>query len=509
MGSPFWMRDGFNAGETSVSSLTCYAFTLAQWSVSDACDFRGTRLGIVRPFSAPRPLRATAVGRMLSMIDTKQYVIKQIEERDIRFLRLWFIDILGNLKNIAITPSDIDTAFEEGIGFDGSSIDGLACVQDSDMLAHPEPSTFQVLPWRPSNNGVARMFCDIYTPDGEPARADSRHILMKMLKKASSLGYAVNVGTAVEYFCFKDSMSPDPIDRGGYFDLAPLDNAADLRRDTVLTLEQMGIPVEYSHHEAAPAQQEIDLRYCDALAAADAVITARLVIKETAYAQGLHATFMPKPLEGCPGSAMHVHQSLFDEEGNAFFDANDPDGYGLSSAAKSYIAGLLKYAPEYMLVTNQFVNSYKRFVPDLDAPLHACWGQANRSAMVRVPRYKPTKGSSTRVEVRSVDSAANPYLAFAVMIGAGLRGMEEGLELPAPILKNAFALSSSEREEMGLVPLPSDLSRAVDAFEQSELMREVLGDSVHSYLVKTKRAEWEEYRAHVTSWEIDRYLATL
>lgn len=443
------------------------------------------------------------------MIDTKQYVVKQIEERDIRFLRLWFVDVFGNLKNIAITPSDIDTAFEEGIGFDGSSIAGLASLNESDMLAHPDASTFQTLPWRPRNNGVARMFCDLLTPEGTPAPADSRHILMEMLKKAASMGYSVNVGTAVEYFCFKSATSPDPIDRGGYFDLAPLDDAADLRRDTVLTLEQMGVSVEYSHHESSPAQQEIDLRYCDALAAADAVVTARHVVKEAASAHGMHASFMPKPLEDHPGSAMHVHQSLFDGDGNAFFDADDPQGWGLSPVGKCYIAGLLKYAREYALVTNQYVNSYKRFVDGMGAPLYATWGQANRSAMVRVPRYKPGKGSSTRVEIRSVDSAANPYLTLAVTLAAGLKGIEEGLALEAPATCDIFAMSDEQVAAAGYEPLPRDLPRAIDAFEKSDLMREVLGDAVHGYLVRAKRAEWEEYRAHVTSWEIDRYLAML
>lgn len=443
------------------------------------------------------------------MIDTKQYVVKQIEERDIRFLRLWFVDVFGNLKNIAITPSDIDTAFEEGIGFDGSQIAGLAPLNESDILAHPDASTFQTLPWRPRNNGVARMFCDLRTPDGALLCADSRHILMGVLKKAASMGYSVNVGTAVEYFCFKSASAPEPIDCGGYFDLAPLDDAADLRRETVLTLEQMGVSVEYSHHESSPAQQEIDLRYCDALSAADAVVTARHVVKEAAYAHGMHASFMPKPLEDHPGSAMHVHQSLFDEAGNAFFDANDPQGWGLSAEGKSYIAGLLKYAPEFSLVTNQYVNSYKRFVAGMDAPMYASWGHANRSAMVRVPGYKPGKGSSTRVEIRSVDSAANPYLTLAVTIAAGLKGIEEGLTLCAPATQNLFELSDERACGLGLAPLPRDLSRAVDAFEASDLMREVLGDAVHGYLVRTKRAEWEEYRAHVTSWEIDRYLAAL
>lgn len=444
------------------------------------------------------------------MIDTKQYVIKQIEERDIRFLRLWFTDIFGNLKNVAITPSDVEVAFEEGIGFDGSSVDGLASLHESDMLVHPDASTFQVLPWRPRNNGVARMFCDLLTPEGQPAKGDSRQVLLNVIRKASSMGYSVNIGTAIEYFCFKSSQSPDPIDQGGYFDLAPLDNAADLRRDTVLTLEQMGIPVEYSHHEAAPSQQEIDLRYCDALSAADAVMTARLVIKETAYAQGLHASFMPKPIEDQPGSAMHIHLSLFDENGrNAFFDEDDPDGNGLSQTAKHFIAGLLKYAPEYMLVTNQYVNSYKRLVSGFDSPIHVSWGSRNRSTMVRVPRYKPGKPSSTRVELRSVDSAANPYLAFAVTLGAGLKGIEEQLPLAAAVNDNIFALTPEELRERGLELLPSDLSRAVDAFEGSALMREILGDHVCDYLVASKRAEWEEYRRHVSEWDIKRYLARL
>ncbi len=443
------------------------------------------------------------------MIDTKEYVIKQIEERDIRFLRLWFTDLLGGLKNVAITPSDIEAAFEEGIGFDATSVCGLAPLQDGDMLVHPDPSTFQALPWRPANNGVARMFCDIRMPDGSNAEGDSRHILMRALDKAAAMGFSVNVGVAIEYFCFKSNTAPDPIDRAACFDLSPLDNAADLRRETVLMLEQMGIPVEYSHHGAAPAQQEIDLRYSDALSAADAMVTARLVIKETAAEHGLHATFMPKPLGGEQGSGLHLHQSLFDENGNAFYDPEDPDGYRLSSEAKSYIAGLLKYAPEYTLVTNQYVNSYKRIVPGFDCPTHITWGNGNRTVMVRVPRYKPTKKNSMRVAVRSVDSAANPYLAIAVLVSAGLRGIKEGLSLPAPLAVNAFELSDAERAELGIEPLPHDLSRAVDAFEKSDFMREVLGESVHAWFVRTKRDEWEDFRSHITQWEVNRYLATL
>ena len=443
------------------------------------------------------------------MIDTKEYVIKQIEERDIRFLRLWFTDLLGGLKNVAITPSDVESAFEEGMGFDGASVCGLAPLQEGDMLLFPDPSTFQMLPWRPANKGVARMFCDIYTPDGNHAEGDSRHILMRTLDKAASMGFSVNVGSAIEYFCFKSNTSPDPIDCGSCFDLAPLDNAADLRRETVLMLEQMGIPVEYSYHETSPAQQEVDLRYSDALSAADAVMTARLVIKETASERGFHATFMPKPLIKAQGSGMHLHQSLFDENGNVFYDPDDADGYCLTAVAKSYIAGLLKYASEYTLITNQYVNSYKRILPGFDCPTHISWGNSNRTTMVRVPRYKPTKGNSTRVAVRSVDSAANPYLAIAALVSAGLRGIEENLTLPAPLTVNAFKLSSAEQEELGIAPIPSDLSRAIDAFEKSDFMREVLGEATHAWLVRNKRDEWEDYRAHVTQWEIDRYLATL
>ena len=444
------------------------------------------------------------------MIDRRQYVYRQIEERDVRFIRLWFTDLLGGLKNVAITPSDIDEAFEEGMGFNGASVEGLAAVEKSDMLIHPDPETFQVLPWRPKDNAVARMFCDIRRSDGTPAKADSRRLLREMLDKASDMGFNLNVGTALEFFYFKNDRSPEPIDRGGYFDISPVDAAADLRRETVLTLEQMGIPVEYSYHECSPGQQEIDLRYTDALEAADAIMTARLVIREVAASHGVHASFMPKPIENQAGSAMHVHMSLFDEAGeNAFFDGDDPDGYNLSQVAKMFIAGLMKYAPEYMLVTNQWVNSYKRLVPGYDAPMYVSWGQSNRSSLVRVPRYKPGKATSSRVEVRTVDCAANPYLAIAVMLGAGLKGIEDGLELPAPVTANVFDLTPAQREEMGLEPLPTNLAWAIDRFASSQLMREILGEDVFSYLIKSKRAEWESYRSHVTSWEIDRYLAKL
>ena len=444
------------------------------------------------------------------MIDTIRYVNKQIEERDIRFIRLWFTDLLGNLKSFAITPSAVEEALVEGIGFDGSAIDGVKREdQKSDMLVFPDPSTFQVLPWRPQDKGVARMFCDIRTPEGVPSIGDSRHILMNVLKRGAEKGLILNAGTELEYFYFKDAAVPEPIDCGGYFDLTPLDNASDLRRETILTLEQMGVPVQASLHEDAPSQHEIDLGFSDALSAADAVMNARLVVKEIASAHGVHASFMPKPLTGVSGSAMFVHESLLTEDGNAFYDANDPDGYGLSTLAKRYIAGILKYAPEFMLVTNQYVNSYKRLVTGFDAPTHISWGNRNRSTIVRIPRFKPSKEISARIQLRNADSAANPYLTLAVTFGAGLKGIEEELPLPAPVESDLFSMTPAQRAELGIDPLPTDLSRAVDAFEASDLMRDILGDYVHDYLVSTKRAEWEEYRSQVSRWEIDRYLPKL
>ena len=444
------------------------------------------------------------------MIDTIRYVNKQIGERDIRFIRLWFTDLLGNLKSFAITPSAVEEALVEGIGFDGSAIDGVKREdQKSDMLVFPDPSTFQVLPWRPQDKGVARMFCDIRTPEGVPSIGDSRHILMNVLKRGAEKGLILNAGTELEYFYFKDAAVPEPIDCGGYFDLTPLDNASDLRRETILTLEQMGVPVQASLHEDAPSQHEIDLGFSDALSAADAVMTARLVVKEIASAHGVHASFMPKPLTGVSGSAMFVHESLLTEDGNAFYDANDPDGYGLSTLSKRYIAGILKYAPEFMLVTNQYVNSYKRLVTGFDAPTHISWGNRNRSTIVRIPRFKPSKEISARIQLRNADSAANPYLTLAVTFGAGLKGIEEELPLPAPVESDLFSMTPAQRAELGIDPLPTDLSRAVDAFEASYLMRDILGDYVHDYLVSTKRAEWEEYRSQVSRWEIDRYLSKL
>ncbi len=439
----------------------------------------------------------------------RDYVLKTIEERNIKFVRFWFTDVLGFLKSFAVTDSEIEGAFDEGMGFDGSSIDGFSRIEESDMVAFPDPSTFQVVPWRPAEHGVARMFCDIVTPEGEPFVGDPRNCLKRMLAKAKGMGYTMYVGPELEFFYFADENGTQIIDRGGYFDLTPLDVASDLRRETVLTLEKMGIPVEYSHHEVAPSQHEIDLRYSDALTMADNVMTYRLVVKEVAMANGVYATFMPKPIAGENGSGMHTHQSLFDANGNAFFDPQDPEGFHLSKVAKHYIAGLLKYAPEFCVVTNQFVNSYKRLVPGYEAPTYVTWARRNRSAQVRVPMYKPGKEAATRIELRSPDPSCNPYLAFAVMLGAGLKGIEEELPLMPEATNNIFHMTDDELAAAGIRTLPGNLGEAIDRFEHSELMREVLGEHVHSFFVSNKRAEWDEYKTYVSGWELDRYLGIL
>ncbi|MGI6033147.1 MAG: glutamine synthetase family protein [Coriobacteriales bacterium] len=434
----------------------------------------------------------------------RDYVLKTVKERHIHFIRMWFTDVLGQMKSFAITPSELEASFEEGMGFDGSSIEGFARSSESDMIAFPDASTFQVLPWRPTDDGVARMFCNICTPDGEQFEGDPRYVLRRMLRKAADLGYQFNVGPEVEYFYFKDAERPVPLDYAGYFDLTADDTASDLRRDTILTLEQMGIPVEYSHHEAAPSQQEIDLRYDDALSMADAVMTYRLVVKEVALKHGVHASFMPKPIAGINGSGMHVHQSLFSDDENIFYDANDPQGFGLSEIAKHYMAGLLKYAPEFTLITNQYVNSYKRLVPGFEAPITISWAGSNRNALIRVPRYKPGKPEAARFEFRSPDSACNPYLVFAVLLGAGLKGIEEGLELEEPIDNDVSEMNRAELVEQGVRLLPGSLGEATTLFAQSELMKEILGEDMHRFIVENKLEEWGTYCSQVTQWEIDR-----
>ncbi len=440
----------------------------------------------------------------------QDFVIKTIKGRDVHFVRLWFADVLGVMKSFAVIPGEIENAFSDGMGFDGSCIEGFSRVKEADMLAYPDPVTFQVLPWRPESNAVARMFCDIRTPEGEPFQGDPRHVLARMTEKAQEKGYTFNVGPELEYYYFKDPEGTEVLDHGGFFDLTSLDCASDLRRDTVLTLEKMGIPVEYSHHERGASQHEIDLRFTDALSMADAVMTYKLVVKEIAIQHGVYASFMPKPLASQPGSGMDVHQSLFDFDGNnVFFDPQDPQGYNLSEKGRQYLAGLLRYAPEFCLVTNQHVNSYKRLVAG-DVARHVAWGRANRSALVRIPWRRPGNETSFRFELRSPDPSTNPYLAFSVMLAAGLKGIEEKLVLPDPFEDcDLSTLSRSELEERGIVTLPENLGEAVELFENSELMRETLGEHIHDYLVAAKRSEWDSYQAFVSQWEHDRYLGVL
>lgn len=441
----------------------------------------------------------------------QDFVLKTIESRDVHFVRCWFTDVLGNMKSFAVVPGELDHAFQDGMGFDGSCIKGFSESQETDLLAFPDPSTFQVLPWRPQSNAVARMFCDIRMPDGSPFESDPRCILKRMVRKAAEMGFTFNVGPELEFFYFKDPTGTEVLDKGSYFDLTTLDYASDLRRDTVLALEKMGIPVEYSHHELAPSQHEIDLRFSDALSMADAVMTYKLVVKEIALKHGVYASFMPKPMSDTPGSAMHVHQSLFDEEGNnAFFDGSDESGYNLSRIAKCYMAGILKYAPEFCLITNQYVNSYKRLASGIQAPVNIAWARNNRSAIVRVPGYRPAEKDACRIELRSPDPASNPYLAFAAMLAAGLAGIEEGLELAQPCeAQDLASLSRHELADMGIEQLPKTLYEAIERFEESDLMKRTLGPYAHSYLVKAKLEEWDAYQRIVTPWELDRLLAVL
>ena len=436
------------------------------------------------------------------------FVLRSVEERDIRFVRLWFTDVLGNLKSFAISPEDLEEAFEEGIGFDGSAVDGFAALEESDMLAFPDASTFQVLPWRPSESGVARIFCNIRTPQGDPFPGDPRACLYRAFRAADQAGYVLNVSPELEFFYFKEdttvsrgSAAPVPLDNAGYFDLTPDDSARDLRRDLTLELEQMSIPVEYSYHAAAPSQNGVSLRYSEAVTCADNIMTARLVIKQTARQHGMFASFMPKPLSGVAGSAMFLSQSLFDHNGNNLFWAEGKGSvHHLSVTAQHYVAGLLKYAPEFALVTNPTVNSYKRLVPNGEVPCYATWGSKNRSAFVRVPTYKPGKQLSRRVELRSPDPTCNPYLTMAVTLAAGMRGIAE--ELPLPEESSA---PFSELAASGVTRLPHDLGEAVEAFAGSELMRETLGDHIFNYLLTEKREEWAEYSQTVTDWELRHY----
>ncbi|MDG6102374.1 type I glutamate--ammonia ligase [Dactylosporangium aurantiacum] len=446
----------------------------------------------------------------------QEFVLRTLEERDIRFVRLWFTDVLGTLKSVSVAPAELESAFEEGIGFDGSAIEGFARVYESDMVAMPDPTTFQVFPFEGGMSGEsARMFCDITLPDGSPSWADPRHVLRRALSRAAEKGFTFYTHPEIEFFLLESlgerGSLPTPVDTGGYFDHTTHAVARDFRRQAVLALERIGISVEFSHHEVAPGQQEIDLRYADALTTADNIMTFRHVIKEVALSHGVHATFMPKPFTDQPGSGMHTHLSLFEGERNAFHDASDP--MKLSKVGQAFIAGLLVHAREYTAITNQWVNSYKRLFPQTlanritESPAYVCWGHTNRSALVRVPAYG--KPNSARVEVRSLDSATNPYLAYAVMLGAGLRGIEQGYELPPGAEDDVWALTDGERRAAGYESLPENLAQAVDVMAGSELVAEVLGEHVFDFFLKNKRTEWEEYRRVVTPFERERYLGIM
>lgn len=436
------------------------------------------------------------------------YVLRSVEQRDIRFVRLWFVDILGRLKNFAISPEDLEVAFEEGIGFDGSAIEGFATPEEADMLAFPDASTFQILPWRPSHNGVARVFCDVCTPDRKPFAGDPRDALRRMFRKAEKAGYLLNVGAELEYYYFPDEHTPEPLDNVGYFDLSVSDAARDLRRNTVLTLEKMSVPVEYTFHAAGRSQHGMSLRHAEALSMSDAITTAKLIIKQQAYESGCHASFMPKPLAGEDGSAMFLHQSLFDHDGNNVFWGEADEKYHLSDVAKHYMAGILAHAREISAITNPTVNSYKRITTGGDSvPQYATWGLRNRASMIRIPVYKPGKQLSTRIELRSPDPMANPYLVNAVTLAAGLDGIERKLELPPEATAETLKLTGRQMVEAGYAPLPRSLKEALDVFEDSQFMKDALGEHIHSFFLKKKRDEWHKFESTITEWEIKHYLA--
>ncbi len=438
---------------------------------------------------------------------TASELMKLVKEKKVRYIRLWFTDVLGFLKGFTITINELPRALEDGMGFDGSSIEGFARIEESDMIARPDIRTFAILPWESKDEPVARMFCDIYKPDGRPFEADPRYVLKKNLERAKKLGFIYYVGPELEYFYFNNPKNTIILDKGGYFDLTPLDVAQSVRNETVSSLEDLGIIVEYSHHEVASSQHEIDLRYSDALSMADNVMTYRLVAKEIAQAKGLHASFMPKPVFGINGSGMHTHQSLFKGSANAFFEKGGQ--YHLSKVAQQFIAGLLKHAVEITSVTNQWVNSYKRLVPGYEAPVYICWAQMNRSALIRVPMYKPGKEKATRIEYRSPDPACNPYLAFSVMLAAGLEGIKNNYKLTEPANDNIYHMGEEQRDRVGIKSLPEDLLEAIKITEKSKLVRECLGDKVFEYFIRNKKVEWDEYKAQVTQYEIDRYLPIL
>jgi len=435
---------------------------------------------------------------------TDKDVLKIVKDKKVSFIQFWFTDVLGMLKSFAVMPSELEEGLTEGMGFDGSSIEGFARIEESDMIAKPDPATFQFLPWRHGDRPVARMFCDILQPDGTPYEGDPRYVLKRVLKKAADKGYTFYVGPELEYFYFESNEAPKIIDKGGYFDTRPLDMGGDLRRETIFALQDMGIQVEYSHHEVAPSQHEIDMRYDEGLKMADTTMTLRIVVKEIARQHGLYATFMPKPIFGKNGSGMHTHQSLFKGEGNAFFDVRDH--YHLSGIGKAYIAGILRHAREMSAITNQWVNSYKRLVPGYEAPVYVSWARRNRSAMVRVPMYKPGKEKATRIEFRSPDPTCNPYLAFAVMLAAGLKGIEENYPLPDPVEEDIYEMDAAARERAGIDSLPGNLFEAIQEVETSTLVRETLRDHIFNKFIENKKIEWDCYRTHVSQYEIEKYL---
>ncbi len=438
---------------------------------------------------------------------TRRDVLKIVKERNVSFIQFWFTDVLGYLKSFAITPSELEGGLEEGMGFDGSSIEGFARIEESDMIAKPDPTTFQFLPWRGEERPVARMFCDILEPDGTPYKGDPRYVLKRLLQKVKDQGYTLYVGPELEFFYFADNKNPKILDEGGYFDTIPLDMATLLRRDTIFALQKIGIDVEYSHHEVAPSQHEIDMRYDEALRMADKTVTLRVVVKEVARQHGVYATFMPKPIFGENGSGMHTHQSLFKFERNAFYSPHDE--FHLSDIAKGYIAGILKHAREITAMTSQWVNSYKRLVPGYEAPVYISWARRNRSTLVRVPMYKPGKEEATRIEFRSPDPACNPYLAFAVMLAAGLKGIEEGYPLPEPIEEDIYKFSADKRKALNVEELPGNLYEAITELEKSELVREALGDHIFYKFIENKKIEWDRFRVHVSQYEIEKYLPKL
>jgi len=448
------------------------------------------------------------LNRATSSEDSRKRVNGRIEKEGIEFVLLWFTDIEGHLKSFAVTPAEIEAALDDGMGFDGSSITGFNAIEESDMVAIPDPETFQLMPWKQGETKVARMICDIVTPDGNPYEGDPRYVLRRALDRMAALGFdTFNVGPELEYFLFRDDKGTETLDEGGYFAMTTLDAASELRQETVRALEGMGIPIEYVHHEVGPSQHEIDMRFSDALAMADHTVTYRLIVKEIAKKSGYHATFMPKPIFGENGSGMHTHQSLFKEGRNAFFDGDDQ--WNLSADGKAFIAGQLRHAREISAVFAQWVNSYKRLVPGYEAPVYVAWSRRNRSALIRIPLYKPGAEQATRAEIRCPDPACNPYLTFAALLHAGLEGIEQGYELPDPMETNLYHLTAEQRKERGIVSLPETLGEAVDALAGSELVRKALGPHIFDRYVELKRAEWDEYRVQLTEWELKKYLSVL